>query len=997
MKELLRSLWTKSALPVLLFAMVLVAGGIYLQFNAVSIQSKPIVVNVNGELTEENISLTFDEIDIVPENNNEYSDIQLLLQENLYEKAIKALDKKKEITPELNRNKEFILLYSRILIYKTEYELALEFLSDYNTAIEGDAEVLFTMGLVRNRVGDKNGAISAYRSALEEKPGYFEASFNLGNVYLALKRYTYAADTLEQTVALAGGKKRSRTLNSLGIAYTRLGNNNLAESSLVESINLDPAALKPRFNLAELYALTGRNSESEDMYNEILLLDELNSPAYSGLAELSLKGGDLKGAFRFFQEALAINPAYDDVRIKLAGLYFEQEDTLQAKTQLIWIIENGTKLEEALFQLGRIEYSQNNYHSASEYYLQAFAESGNTNIEALNNLGLNLNASGEAGKAKSTYLQALEIEPEYLNAHYNLGLIYLEEENYQKAETSFNTVLTINPDFPEGWYNLAFIFSQKGMYSAAVDAYEESLLLDPSNIKARLNLAVQYKKLDKQDMALEQYRLVLTLNPSYSSAWYNQALLYKSIGNYSESEKSYRRAVELNPDEEKYWHNLALLLIELNRLDDALSVLKDGIDVHPESFVLRYNLALQYKKEGNFFTAEDEFKRVVSLNNQYIKGWLALGDIQSDLKNHVAAVKSYIQAVELDPLDGYSKYQLGKEYYKLGNYSEALNSFENAITFIKDNAWIWYNLGKVQKKLGNPEAAGIAYNESLAIDPNMLRFIESGEETDNLDILTSMVKEDPFNIDLRIKLAELKAREGDYAGSLLEFDRASGFDPDNKKIWISKSKIALDMKDIQTTENAYKQILRLDPNNGETFFNYGKLLYDMEKVELSVINLEEAIKYIEIPTEVFRFLGNVLYDEKDYSKAIENFAKAVKIEPEHGSTVLDLGKAYYRNKEYENALLVFTKSASLLPEYEWSYIWLARAMGRLNMYTEAMDVYVKSVSIKPEFIQSYIGMGDLEAARDNFENAVVYYERALEIDPDHASTKRKLEKISTKL
>ena len=103
-----------------------------------------------------------------------------------------------------------------------------------------DPGILFSIGLVKNRLGDKTGAINSYKKALELKPSYFEASFNLGNLYLALKRYDLAVLSLEKTVPLAGGEKRSRTLSSLGLAYLKSGKYELAEKSLLESINLDP-------------------------------------------------------------------------------------------------------------------------------------------------------------------------------------------------------------------------------------------------------------------------------------------------------------------------------------------------------------------------------------------------------------------------------------------------------------------------------------------------------------------------------------------------------------------------------------------------------------------------------------------------------------------------------------------------------------------------------------------------------------------------------------
>ncbi|MCK5200617.1 MAG: tetratricopeptide repeat protein, partial [Spirochaetales bacterium] len=788
-------------LPIILFVLVLSAGGGYLQYRALEIQNRPIVVNVNSRTAIESVNIEFDEIDTVI-SSSAFPEVSSFLDQNKNEEAFDLLEKLMSEKPELNEDANFVLLYSKALIRLENYEDAAKLLSSASQTVSGNAGVFFSLGLGRNRLGDKTGAITAYKKALAVQPGYFEAGFNLGNLYLALKKYNLAVNILEKTVSLAGGSKRSRTLSSLGIAYSSFGNYASGEEAFIESVNLDPSALKPRFELAGLYLTIGELGDAEKIYNEILLLDELNSQAYYGLAKLSLKKDDIPEAKRLLNEALTRNPNYDDVRVKLAVILFEQEDLIKAESHLNWIVENGNEVETALFQLGRIEYSQRKFIEAANYYSMALEYSENTNVEVLNNLGLSWKALGRVDDAEDIFIQAIKIDPVYYSAHYNLGLLYLEDEDYYNAEKSFNTVLNIDSEFQEAWHNLAFVFSQKGLYRASIDAYEEALRIEPSNIKARLNLAVQYRKLDKLDMALEQYQLVLTLNPSYSSAWYNQALLYKAMGDFIESENSYRKAIELNPEDVKYWQNLSVLLISLNRNEDSFDVLKEGLDVHPDSDVLRYNLAIQYKKSGDLVTAEKELNKVVILNPQYVKGWLALGDIQSDDKNHKDAVVSYSNAVELDPEDGYSKYQMGKELYQLEKYEDALELFQAALVMIKDNAWIWYNLGKVQQQLGMAPDAEESFRESLILDPDMAKFVNNrfAVEGDTIEILSDMVDKNRSNMNLRIQLTELLARSGNYERAVTEIEKAAQLEPENKDIWLSYGSIAADAEDWSLAE-----------------------------------------------------------------------------------------------------------------------------------------------------------------------------------------------------
>lgn len=877
MKDVLFSLLKKSAITPLVFIFILFLSGAYLQNRALTVQNRPIIVSIEKARKIETEEFIFDEVEISLSKSGSYSVASSLLDEQKNREALEQLDK----FPDENKWKDlnFILLYSRVLIRLEEYDSALEILSAFTDDSGENASVFFSTGLVLNRLGDKSGAVYSYKKALELQPNFYEASFNLGNLYLALKRYNFAIATLEKNIYMAGGVKRSQSLNSLGKAYLRVGNYNQAETSFQESINLQPSSLKPRFGLANLYLESGKLKESEKILNEILKLDELNGQAYKTLADLSLQNEDTKTAIIYLEEAVAKSPHYDEARIQLAVLLFETNELERAIDSLLWIIENSFDLESAYFQLGRINYTQRDFVKASEYYLLSFSHSGESNVEALNNLGLS------------------------------------------------------------------------------------------------------YRSMEKNDQ---------------SRAAFNQAILLKTMGRYSESEDSYLKAIKINPEEIKYWQNLSALLAELNRTEDAKIVLVEGIEVHPDSHILRFNLALQYKKLGDIQKFERELHRVVDLKPDYVKGWLALGELQSDKKNHIEALYSYRQAVKIDPDDGYTKYQMGKELFKLNRYEEALLSFSESVQFISDNAWIWYNLGMTQLQLGRNGEAEESFRASLRIDPQMVRFISNRyeREEDTIELLSEMIEQDPLNMALRIQLAELAARSGNFNLSRTQLERAIEIEPENEELWRTFLDIAEEQEDWSLVEKSYENILQLSPKDGELLFLYGKFLYYQDRREESFQVLEKAILVHNSPLELLQFYGNSLYDVKNYSKSSEILKMAVEIEPSMGPTVMDLGKAYYRNSEYDKAQFYFQKSINLMPHYAWAYVWTGRAMIKQELYDEAINIFKEAIILEPDFIQVYIGLGDLERSRNRNNEAAVYYRRVLELEPEHKGTLKKLKNLS---
>lgn len=89
------------------------------------------------------------------------------------------------------------------------------------------------------------------------------------------------------------------------------------------------------------------------------------------------------------------------------------------------------------------------------------------------NLGNALTQLGDTDGAESAFLVALEEYPEYLEASYNLALLYTEEEEYTKAYAVVDEILRVYPDSRELLVLQAYLIYYLGDASGALKKYEE--------------------------------------------------------------------------------------------------------------------------------------------------------------------------------------------------------------------------------------------------------------------------------------------------------------------------------------------------------------------------------------------------------------------------------------------------------------------------------------------------------------------------------------------
>ena len=79
-------------------------------------------------------------------------------------------------------------------------------------------------------------------------------------------------------------------------------------------------------------------------------------------------------------------------------------------------------------------------------------------------------------KAIDTYKQAIRINPDYVNAHCNLGFCYGALGNYIEAIGAYKQAIRIKPDFAFAHYNLGLCYVVERQKGDALDEY--SILKD---------------------------------------------------------------------------------------------------------------------------------------------------------------------------------------------------------------------------------------------------------------------------------------------------------------------------------------------------------------------------------------------------------------------------------------------------------------------------------------------------------------------------------------
>ena len=109
-------------------------------------------------------------------------------------------------------------------------------------------------------------------------------------------------------------------------------------------------------------------------------------------------------------------------------------------------------------------------------------------------------------EAREVYERLLEIDPEHVDAHVNLGRILHEDGAPAAAEKHYRRALDLDPDHEIAAFNLGVALEDLGRFKDSIDAYLRALELDPQNADAHYNLAGLYERRGEKAAALRHLK-----------------------------------------------------------------------------------------------------------------------------------------------------------------------------------------------------------------------------------------------------------------------------------------------------------------------------------------------------------------------------------------------------------------------------------------------------------------------------------------------------------
>src|SRR5258708_886089 len=99
------------------------------------------------------------------------------------------------------------------------------------------------------------------------------------------------------------------------------------------------------------------------------------------------------------------------------------------------------------------------------------------NIDAINTRGAFYMRRGEPRLALDLFTRAVEIQPDFAEAHNNRGVVLQELKRWDEALQSFERAVALRPAYADALYNRGLVLLQLRRWAEALQSFERALTI----------------------------------------------------------------------------------------------------------------------------------------------------------------------------------------------------------------------------------------------------------------------------------------------------------------------------------------------------------------------------------------------------------------------------------------------------------------------------------------------------------------------------------------
>ena len=386
------------------------------------------------------------------------------------------------------------------------------------------AEAYKIWGNALQRMGNTAEAMTCYAKAVEIKPNLAEVYAGLGDIYIQQDKLQQAVNHYQKAIII---RPSAKVYRSLAEVWEKLGNLEQAQSNIAKALELE----SPGQETSASEIIVNSQSVSSEKSKSIRTVE-----VYCSMARQLEQQNQWQQAAQYYRKALNVSMALPVLPPNTANLSSESDSNKQ-KSPII-ARRNSKQPKKAETQLDR---------AINRYYKQSKLQPNSAKIHT--DLGNLYSRKRKWQLAIACYRQAINLKPQYSNAHLNYARILLKIGKKSEFIKEMTIALDIQPKIGSALdrFYLANALVEQGEETSAIGFYYKALVLNPKLVQAYHRVGEVLSRQGKHKQAIKFLMQGINQNPQDAESFYLLGQQFESIKDWDSAVKIFSKVLQLEP------------------------------------------------------------------------------------------------------------------------------------------------------------------------------------------------------------------------------------------------------------------------------------------------------------------------------------------------------------------------------------------------------------------------------------------------------------------
>jgi tetratricopeptide (TPR) repeat protein len=211
----------------------------------------------------------------------------------------------------------------------------------------------------------------------------------------------------------------------------------------------------------------------------------------------------------------------------------------------------------------------------------------------------------------------------------------------------FLKALEADPDFPDAHFELGIIYFESNELKDAVSHFQSAIEGHSSEAKRLVKRGEELLKKSQFQHAKDQFLKSQQQKDSCASAWYHLSKVFNKRGKIDKAVESLENSIENNATTNAH-RDLGILLLKVNKPDDARFHLEKAIGLDYGDSLTHFYLGIALERDKDTAEAEQHYLAALDINPMFTDCLINLAKLQHSLGKSEEANATLSKARNLD-------------------------------------------------------------------------------------------------------------------------------------------------------------------------------------------------------------------------------------------------------------------------------------------------------------------------------------------------------------